>query len=377
MNVGVNLLWLVPGEVGGSEEYLTRQLDALVETRPDIELTLFTVAGFSQHHPRLAAATRVIEAAIDGRSRPRRVLAEATWLEREARRSNVDFVHHGGGTLPMRSGHRAALTIHDLQYFAFPETFSRQKLQWLKRSVPRAAARADVVTTPSRFVADDVIARFGLDPERVVVVPNAAPLVGAVANAADLRARYDLPGKVVIYPAITYHHKNHVTLVRAFAELHRRDASRRLVLLGGRGPAEDELRAEIDRLGVSRAVVRPGRVPDSDRDGLYRIASVLAFPSRYEGFGVPVLEGFAHGVPVVAANATALPEAVGDAGLLLDPLSTTEWVEAIDDLLNDESRCAELRMRGSARLAQFTPTGSASALADAYGRVPITSDRRR
>jgi glycosyltransferase involved in cell wall biosynthesis len=373
MRVGVNLLWLVPGNVGGSEEYLTRQLAALHDHRPDIDLTLFVVRGFRERHAALAEV-RTIEAPIDGLSRPRRVVAEAGWLARAVRESGVSFVHHGGGTIPLRPVVPALLTIHDLQYFAFPETFSKVKLQWLQRSVPRAVARAAIVTAPSQFVADDVIARFGLPTSRVVVVPNASPRrpnAAASVVESDVRGRFGLPGHFIVYPAIRYHHKNHVTLVRAFARLHAADGDLRLVLLGGAGPADAVVTALVDELRLGSAVLRPGRVSDDDRDALYRHASVLAFPSRYEGFGVPVLEAFAHGVPVVAARAAALPEAVGDAGLLVDALDVDGWVGALGSVLDDTALADRLRAAGHRRAIEFSPAVSASSLADAYGRVPL------
>jgi glycosyltransferase involved in cell wall biosynthesis len=375
LHVGVNLLWLVPGHVGGSEEYVTRQLDALRTMRPDLALTLFVVKGFVDAYPTLAAGTTVVEAPVDGHHRPRRVWAETTWLPRAVRRSGVSIMHHAGGTMPARLGVPAVLTIHDLQYFMFPDTFSRVKLRWLQWSVPRAVARATVVAVPSQFVADDVIERFGTRPDRVVVVPNAAPSIDDAATPLDrLRAKYDLPGRFIVYPAITYHHKNHITLVRAFATLVATEPSLRLILLGGKGPAEDVVRTLIADLGLVDAVVRPGRVPAADRDGLYEHASALAFPSRYEGFGVPVLEAFAHGLPVVAARATALPDAVGDAGVLVDPLDTNAWAVALASVLNDPDRAASLRDAGARRAATFSSAVSAEALADAYGRVAAASD---
>jgi glycosyltransferase involved in cell wall biosynthesis len=371
--VGVNLLWLVPGNVGGSEEYLTRQLAALHDHRPDLDLTLFVVRGFRERHAALAEAVRTIEAPIDGRSRPRRVAAEAGWLARAVRESGASFVHHGGGTIPLRPVVPALLTIHDLQYFAFPETFSKVKLRWLQRSVPRAVARAAIVTAPSRFVADDIIARFGVESSRVVVVPNASPQprIGSAVVEAEMRKRFGLPGRFIVYPAIRYHHKNHVTLVRAFARLHAADGDLRLLLLGASGPADPQVTALVDEHRLGSAVLRPGRVSDGDRDALYRHASVLAFPSRYEGFGVPVLEAFAHGVPVVAARAAALPEAVGDAGLLVDAIDVDGWVRSLRSVLDDAALADRLRAAGRRRALEFSPSVSAAALAAAYGRVPL------
>jgi glycosyltransferase involved in cell wall biosynthesis len=373
MHVGVNLLWLVPGRVGGSEEYLTRQLAALRTERLEIELTLFVTQGFRNAHPELASLARVVEAPIDGASRPRRVRAEMWWLPNAVRASGVSLMHHGGGTVPVGVPLPSVLTIHDLQYFTFPGTFSTTKLRWLRFSVPRSVRRASVITTPSRWVADDVIARFGVAHDRVVVVPNAAPLAVTEQSVTPAKVRSDLglPGRFIVYPAITYDHKNHVTLLRAMVELRNDHPDLRLVLLGGRGPADGSVETSIDELRLRDVVVRPGRVPDATRNALYREASALAFPSRYEGFGIPVLEAFAHGLPVVAANATALPEAVGDAGVLVDPLDSSAWAAALRTVLADPGLAERLRAAGTVRLASYSAAGSAAALADAYGRVPL------
>jgi glycosyltransferase involved in cell wall biosynthesis len=373
MHVGVNLLWLVPGRVGGSEEYLTRQLAAVRTERPDIDLTLFVTQGFRNAHPELVSLARVVEASIDGASRPRRVRAEMRWLPNVVRASGVSIVHHGGGTVPVGVSMPSVLTIHDLQYFTYPDTFSATKLRWLRYTVPRSVRRASVITTPSRWVADDVIARFGVAPDRVIVVPNAAPRAAGDVSAAapQVRASLGLTGRFIVYPAITYGHKNHATLLRAMVELRNDHPDLRLVLLGGRGPADGAVETLIDELGLRDVVVRPGRVPDVTRDVLYREASALAFPSRYEGFGIPVLEAFTHGLPVIAANATALPEAVGDAGMLVDPSDSGAWAAALRTVLADSGLAGRLRTAGTVRLASYSAAGSAAALADAYGRVPL------
>jgi alpha-1,3-rhamnosyl/mannosyltransferase len=334
----------------------------------------------------LAASTTTVVGPIDGRSRPRRIQTERTWLARAIQNAKLDVLHHGGGTLPTTRATRAlptVVTMHDAQYLTFPDTFSKAKLAWLRYSVPRAMRAATVVATPSQYVADTIVERFGIASDRVVVVPNAAPSEPAAgARDADVdavdavRARYGLGGEFVVYPAITYAHKNHATLLRAFVPLLARNHDRKLVLLGGTGPAERDVLNLVTELGLTKSVVRPGRVPASDRDALVRGASCLAFPSRYEGFGVPVLEAFALRCPVVASSSTALPEAVGDAGLLVDPDDVAGWSTAIERVLSDSALADDLRARGDRRAAAFTPLVSARALAAAYGRALDLSPTR-
>ena len=368
LTVGVNLLWCRPGEVGGSEEYLARQLAGLAELDiTDLDLTLFVLPNYPSAHRDLAGRFTMVRAPVDGRSRGLRVAVENTWLAARTREFRLQLVHHAGGTMPRGGGAPGVLTVHDLQYLAYPQFFSRIKLTWLATAVPASVRRAAALTVPSEYVKGTVVSSFGYPADRVVVVPHGLDgvIVAAPLDEPALRSRYGLPGRFVLYPAITHPHKNHAMLVRAFAALEGDDRLR-LVLLGGAGAADDEVAAEIAHLGLGDRVVRPGRVPDADRDGLYQLATVTAFPSLYEGFGAPVLEAMALGSPVVAANATALPEVVGTAGVLVDPFDEDAWSDTLAHLLDDEAERARLARLGRSRARSFNATGSARALLEAY-----------
>lgn len=371
--VGVNLLWCVPGQVGGSEEYVTRALAPLHEVAPDVRAVLFVLPGFGRAHPRLADQYELVAAPLNGRRRSLRVVAERTWLAREVARRRVPLVHHAGGTAPPLARARAdvVLSMHDIQYLAFPHYFTRLKLEWLRREVPAGLARARVITTPSEFVRGTLHTELGVAPERVQLVPHGLPsdfATGPVDEDA-LRARYHLPGPFLLYPAATYPHKNHLLLIDVLARLR---PELQLVLTGGPGLGEDDVVRAINQRGLRDRVRRTGRVPDHDRDGLLRCADALVFPSRYEGFGAPVLEAMAVGTPVIAAAATALPEVLGlprpdPAGLLVDPDDGAGWADAIGRVLDDADLRARLIAAGHARAAELTDVQSARALAGAYG----------
>jgi glycosyltransferase involved in cell wall biosynthesis len=366
--VGVNLLWCVPGEVGGSEQYVTRSLVDLSDHAPDLEPVLFVLPGFAAAHQDLAGRYEVIAAPINGHRRSVRVLAEGTWLRREVRRRRLALVHHGGGTAPPIDHVPAVLTVHDIQYMTFPEYFSRLKRAWLRHAVPAGLRRARIITTPSDFVKATLVAALDVDPGRVVVVPHGVPPIFATGAGGAVRARYGLPGAFVLYPAATYPHKNHRVLLDALRLLPG-SVDLKLVLIGGVGRGEAALQTAISELELESRVVRVGRVPDADRDDLLREADALVFPSRYEGFGAPVLEAFALGTPVIAANAAALPEVVGDAGLLVAPDDPAAWAAAIEQAIADPGLRARLTSAGRARAAQFTTSQSAAALALAYRRA--------
>ena len=368
-DVAVNLLWCVPGEVGGSEQYLARQLIGLAAQPAGFVPTLYCLPSFVDAHLDLAEFFRMVTPNISGRDRKRRVLSEHTWLAR--RTKSADIVHHGGGTAPGAGGGPIVLTIHDLQYETFPQYLSRTKLRYLKATMPRSVARAEVIAVPTEYVRGTVIERFDVDPDAVVVVRHGVESeIGATARSeSDLRRDYGLGnGRVVVFPAMTHPHKGHRFLLDVMAQ-HWDDPDLRLVVLGGAGAAEAEVLDQIRRLGLQQRVIRPGRVSDDDRDGLISLAHALVFPSEYEGFGAPVVEAMALGTPVICSNQEALVEVVGDAGLVL-PLDPDAWAGALDHV-GDHSEA--LRESGRQRAMEFTAAKSGEGLAAAYRLALVRS----
>ena len=370
VRVGANLLWLVPGVVGGSEEYSVRLLEALARLpRDEVAVTLFVNRELQVAHPDLADAFPTVVGPLTGASRAVRVAAEATWLARQARAEGLDLVHHLGGTMPVVRSTPGLVTIHDLQPFAFPDNFSRVKRAYLRTTVPTSVRRAVAVIALTDFIRSDVVARLDVDPDRILLVPPGIdpplPIDPTVAKAT--RARLGLgDAPYFLYPAITYAHKNHVTLVRAFARVAAADDRPMLVLTGGPAEAEELLRDEIAELGLGDRVVRTGRIDRSELDALFAEARALTFPSLYEGFGLPVLEAMNRGLPVIASSIAALPEVVGDAGVLVEPTDVDGWADAMSQLLDDDDRRAALAHAGSRRAAEFTWDASGRALTRAY-----------
>ncbi len=366
LEVGVNLLWCLPGGVGGSEEYLVRQLTGLRDAAPEIRARLFVLPGFAAAHRELAARHELVVASLDARRRSRRIVSEATWLP--SRLGNVDVVHHGGGTVPLRSPRPVLLTLHDVQYRSYPEYLTPVKRRYLQLAIPLSVRRADVVAVPSEYVRSTVIDTFGRDPDRVVVVPHGVDVPAIVTDATELRQRYGIGSRrYIVYPALTHPHKNHRFLLDLLAGPWN-DPDLALVLLGGRGLVEDDVVAAIGRLGLGGRVVRPGRVSDADRDGLIAGAEALVFPSEYEGFGAPVLEAMALGTPVLCSDRAALPEVAGDAALVR-PLDPDAWKGALDDVAAARD---ELVAAGRQRAALFTTRASGDRLAAAYRACAAT-----
>jgi alpha-1,3-rhamnosyl/mannosyltransferase len=360
--VAINLLWCVPGEVGGSEEYLVRQLLGMAAIDAPYDLTIFAPRGFAAAHPALAAAMPIVEARTDARRRAQRVLAENTWLARHTR--TFEVVHHGGGTLPTRGNDTTVLTVHDVQYLTYPDYFSPLKLRYLRSRVPASVRRATCVAVPSRYVGDSLVSAFGVSRASVHVVRHGieASLGANATHESQLRTRFDLGNSpVLVFPAMTHPHKNHEFLLELLAH-EWRDEDFVVVFAGGEGRAEERVMTRARELGVAHRIRRIGRVDAHDRDGLIALADALVFPSRYEGFGAPIIEAMVLGTPVIASNETALAEVVGDAGLAL-PLTREAWAAAPQRMRNERDQWVQ---RGHAHASGYTNRESARDLCGAY-----------
>lgn len=377
LQVGVNLLYLDPGVVGGSEVYTRQVLLALgSEAADDVELTLFVNRQFPDAHPDLSANHRTVIAPISGASRPIRILMESTWLAREASRRSLHLVHHVANTIPHVRTRPAVVTIHDLQPIVRPQDLDRIKGAYLRRRLQPAARKAKVVTTPSEYTRRLVIERLHIDEGKVIVVPVHLSLPTTSRRPGRGPDAYGVDEPFFLYAAITHPHKNHPTLLRAFARVVGRHPSVSLVLTGGRGVGEDAALAEVDRLGLGDRVRRLGRIPRADLELFFRQAVALTFPSRHEGYGLPLAEAMLLGCPVIASNVTAVPEIVGDAGILVDPDDIGGWADAMLLLLADGRIRPQLIAAGRDRARSLSPEETARRQVAAYRLAFETLSRR-
>lgn len=362
--LAVNLLSLVPGDVGGAEEYAVRTLAAYGRHGPsDLRPVIYLSRAALDAHPDLGRAFDVEVHPGDGRSRPRRILAESTWL---ARRTAGMAVHHFGGRIPARSGRPMAVTVHDLQPLDEPLNFSLIKRRYLGWALPRSVRRADLVVAISDQVRRRIIDQLGTDPSRVVIVP-----IGAEAVATNPAEPSDPP--TILYPAVTHPHKNHLVLVEAFTRLADHHPTARLVLTGGPGTAEAEVAKAVGASRHGDRITRTGRIPAADLAACLATATVVAFPSTYEGFGIPVLEAMAAGVPVLVADGTPAADLVAglceDSGAVLAPHDPQVWADSLGRVLDDRAHRTSLALRGLTAAADHTWEASAAALEHAWRRL--------
>ena len=357
--IAVNLLSVVPGRVGGAEEYAVRVLSAYAQHGPaDIRPVLYVLDGFQTAHPELVGSFETEVCPVNGYSRGRRVLAESTWLARRA----TGAVHHFGGRLPWRTGRPTAVTIHDLQPLDHPERFSTTKAAYLSWALPRSIRRADVVVGVSDRVTQRLSEGFPIDPQKIVTVSSGVPEVAeqpAVSTGPP----------TILYPAATYPHKNHLVLIDAFNQLAERHPEVRLVLTGGAGRAETQVATAVANSPHTSRIDRTGRVPENELVQRMAAATVLAFPSSYEGFGLPVLEAMALGVPVVVGADTPAADLVAEPAQMIDPTDANAWAEALALLISEPNQRHQAALQGLARAQTHLWEHSAAQLEQAWRRL--------
>lgn len=369
--IGINLMWLRPEAAGGAEEYAIRLLRALDERSRDVvDITVLGNRTFPEAHPELAERFRTAIAPIDGGSRAARIAAESTWLPREAARERLHLVHHLNNVVPWLRNRPSVLTIHDLRPIELPETLGRVQGAYLRARFRPSVRGASVITTPSAFVRETVIELLGAEPNRVHVV--SAPFTPAPSGSASTPP----DGRSFLYPAITNPHKNHRTLLTAFAKVVAARDDAVLVLTGAPGSADGAVARMIEELGLTPNVRRLGRVSPEKLEALFRESAALVYPSTYEGFGLPLAEAMALGCPVIASDRTALPEVLGGAGILVGADDVDGWAEAMLRILDDGTQRTELRAAGRERARTFSPEEAARRQIAAY-RLALETPRRR
>jgi len=296
-------------------------------------------------------------------------------LSAELRRRPVDVLHVQY-TAPPLAPCPVVVTVHDLSFEHLPETFKRRSWMQLRLTVRRTVRRAAHVIAPSEFTRRDLIETYKLDPARVSAIPLAAsPRFEPVEDAGEIervRRLYGLEGEYILAVGSIQPRKNLARLIRAYSGL-RRERGRsnlpKLALVGKQAWLYGETLDAIEEAGVRDSVVLTGYVSEGDLPALYTGALCFAYPSYFEGFGLPPLEAMRCGAPVLTGNLTSLPEVVGDAGLTVDPFDIDALARALARLIDDGALRAELRARGIRRARAFDWRDTARMTLQVYGRI--------
>ena len=362
MKIGINAVGLLPGVIGGGETYIRGLVGGLSRLRCHDQFVLFTNR---ENHPTfggLGPNFRRIRFNFSARwtipsLAMTRVVGEQFFLPWRAAREGLDVIHSPLDTVPLMARCATVMTLHDANFDALPEATSRLQRRIARALVKISARRAHAILTVSEFSRREIVAAFGIDPQRQFVVHNGAD-ADRHSNRDD-RGRRELQARIVVAkPYIVAFssinpHKNIGALIRAFARM-RSPERGQLVVLGHLPAAGEELPELAQSLGIRQDVTFTGYVAEHEKVQLLRNARLMAFPSLYEGFGIPVIEAMREGIPVVCSNRAALPEVAGAAARLFDPTDIDELRAALEELLTDEALRAPLIAAGYLNAQRFS-----------------------
>lgn len=276
--------------------------------------------------------------------------------------------------VPPRVSGKVMTFVHDMTYLRFPETMDARNLTRLRRGIQDSVKRSDRVVTLSEFSRQEIATLLHIPKGRIVVVPCAPSLTAGVAPLSTLSEKFHIHPPFLLHMGTVEPRKNLVRLIRAFARLKEMyQISHQLVLAGGKGWADSEIYQVAQEVPCAKEILFTGYISDEEKNLLYQQAEAFIFPSLYEGFGIPPLEAMALGCPVVCSHAASLPEVVGDAAELVDPLDECSIASGIWNVLSNRDYAVRLVEKGHAQAKRFTWDASVDRLQQICKEVLATA----
>ncbi len=377
MRVGLDLLYLLPGETGGRETYARELVPAMLAQEPELELVAFVNRDAG---PQLAAElggeAGAVVVPVTARSRTQWALGELALVSVAAHRARVDLLHSMANFAPAWGPFKRVVTIHDLQYRAVPELLSRSARTATHTLVSLAARGADRIIAVSDAGREEIVAGLGVGRERIDVVPNGVRPAQLPPATDDLRERHGLrERKVALSVATNLPHKNLPALIDALVLM--TPEHRPVLIMAGHGTDDGALMAHAVAAGVDEDVRLLGSLPTGELDALYALADCLVLPTLHEGFGLPVVEAMARSVPVVCSDIPVLHEVAGPAALYFDPRAPAEIAAKIIEAIAGPGPADAMRERGRARATEFSWASAAEGTLGSYRRAFATRPARR
>jgi glycosyltransferase involved in cell wall biosynthesis len=341
--------------LGGNESYATNLIEALAQIDNSNLYTLYVtqkqaVERFSDRWPNFTVRTTLPHSPL---------IRIPLTLSAELRRNRVDVLHVQF-TAPPAAPCPVVVSIHDLSFEHLPQTFKRRSRMQLRMTVRRSARLASQIISLSSHARDDIVATYNINPEKVTVIPLAAPAhLAPVTDNNELqrvRQTYAIDGPYLLCVGSIQPRKNLTRLLEAYSLLRRNSPEGKLpklVVAGKYAWLFEETLRTIDQLGLSGSVIMTGYVPEADLPALYSGALCFVYPSYFEGFGLPPLEAMKCGTPVLVGNQTSMPEVVGDAAIMFDPFDVADIASAIKKVISDDALRATLKTRSLERARLF------------------------
>jgi len=350
----------------GIHHYILHLLRHLGSVRGGIHVT--GLVGASAVLPR--TEVDLIRSSQNTKDPWRRIVWEQVIQPRAVARIGADVVHGPAFVGPLASPCPLVITIHDLSFIRFPRLFRRSNRLYLTVMTRLSARRSSRLIAVSEHTAKESAQLLGVDRNKITVVYHGVdarfrPL--PEDEVAAFRERRGLPEAFVLFVGTLEPRKNLERLIEAFAQLKRSEY--KLIIAGGKGWLFDDLFAKVDELGLSDVVLFPGYVSNDELALWYNAATIFAYPSVYEGFGMPVTEAQACGTPVVTSITSSLPEAAGEAAILVDPYDVEAIAAGMKQIIDDNDLRRQLGEQGVKHTERFTWSQTARDTANVYQRA--------
>ena len=374
MRLGLDLLYLVPGETGGRETYARELIGALLAADPSLDPIAFTGRdGGGEWARERGLRTVVLPVSI---AHPERwAFGELVQLPAAGARAGVELMHSLANVGPAAGPFARVLTLHDLQWRAVPELLSPARRLATGALVGTAVRRAHRLLTVSRASREEIISGLGVSPGRIDAIPNGVVHEPAsLASEAELRARLRLGDRPLLLSVATaLPHKNLTGLLEALALIE--PGRRPLLALAGAHTDGRQLAARVAELALEEDVRPLGFEPDATLERLYAMASGVVVPTFYEGFGLPVAEALARATPVACSDLPVLRELAGDTALYFAPDRPRAIADAMLALVEDPERVTRLALAGRTRMAALTWETAARSTLESYRRALSAAGR--
>lgn len=370
MKIALNLLYLIPGVVGGTETYARSLITALARLDEDHEYTVYVNRESADLDITPSDNFRRVVCPVVAMQRAYRYGWEQFFLPVQLHRLNPDLVHSLGYVGPIASGGPQVVSVHDVNYLGHSgrrTPIGRRAFQFF---VEKTVQRASHVITISHFSRGEIMRHLGVPPEKVSVVycaakESAPPGSGGPAGLSDVIRGVTRPF-MFAFSSLSAH-KNIARLIAAFARISS-EVPHSLVLIGHMPEKSAEIRAALQRAGDHR-IRFTGFIPDDDVDALMKQASLFVFPSLYEGFGLPILDAQEAGIPIACSDVAALPEVAGEGAILFDPLSVDDMADKLKRALLDADLRESLAQKGKENARNFSWDKAARETMDIYRKV--------
>ncbi len=356
MRIGINTLFLIPGQVGGTETYLRGLIFGLSNIDEENEYILYTN---KENHNSFEAKENFSKyrCNLSAHNRAKRVFYEQLVLPKIIKRDKIDVLHSPGYISPILLGSAKVVTIHDMQYHYYPHYFAKTKLLYWKYFIPLSARYSDVIVAVSKHAKKNIVEILGIPEEKVIVTFESTKFSMLETPGREVHVnllnQFKINKEYILSVAALLPHKNLDRLINAFSLILDK-VNHQIVLVGLKGQALKSIGEIIEKKGMQDRVILTGYVADHELLFLYKNASLFVLPSLFEGFGIPVLEAMSVGCPVAASNRTSIPEVLGDAGMLFEPEDESSIADAIYSILSDTNLRNKFIERGLARSKMFS-----------------------